>query len=346
MKRGSAALIGVVSDADSEFPSNGADVTVAWTDYTLSKKSINGIPQRRTAKAGIDGTYLICGIPDDLATGVFASRDADSTAAVTVDFGRKLAIQSFVLPSPVAVVAAGSDSAKGQQPRGHAVVSGKVLDPVGKPLAGARVSIEDDGIAAITRDDGTFMLRGARSGTRAISVRKIGFEPQEIAVTVSTRELTQVNLSLRKPVQTLETVRVTALREIGLQRIGFVERQKWGMGKMFSPADIERRNPLRLNYLLEAAPMLRSGRTADGKRYVNGRGWAPCLRYFIDGRLTMEYGPTDLEMLPDSYLSTAEIGAVEVYDKMSVPGEFLATSRSGMICSVVLIWTKFKLGIR
>jgi hypothetical protein len=60
----------------------------------------------------------------------------------------------------------------------------------------------------------------------------------------------------------------------------------------------------------------------------------------------MEYGPTDLEMLPDSYLSTAEIGAVEVYDKMSVPGEFLATSRSGMICSVVLIWTKFKLGIR
>ena len=113
MKRGSAALIGVVSDADSEFPSNGADVTVSWTDYTLSKKSINGIPQRRTGKAKVDGTFLICGIPDDLATGVFASRDADSTAAVTVDFGRKLAIQSFVLPSPVAAVAAGSDSAKG-----------------------------------------------------------------------------------------------------------------------------------------------------------------------------------------------------------------------------------------
>lgn len=341
-----SALIGLVTDADTEMPSSGARVVVEWTDYKLGSKSIEKTPQRRVGDVRVDGSYLVCGIPADLVTGIFAERGVDSTAQVTVDFGRRLVLQSFVLPHSQPRPAGVNDSAASSRPRGSAVVTGTVLNAAGKPIIGARVSIEADQVAVVTGADGTFALRGARAGTRSVTIRKLGFEPQEVVVTASNRTATVLDVQLTKPVQTLQAIRVSALRDIGLQKVGFTERQKWGMGKMFTPADIERRNPLRLNYLLETAPMLRARVTSDGKRFITGRGWAPCIRYYLDGHLTMEYSPVDLEMLPDSYLSTAELGAVEVYDKVSAPGEFIATSKSGMVCSVVLIWTKWKLGIR
>ena len=42
-------------------------------------------------------------------------------------------------------------------------------------------------------------------------------------------------LQLQKAVHTLEAVKVSALRDIGLQRVGFSERQKLGSGKYFTP---------------------------------------------------------------------------------------------------------------
>jgi hypothetical protein len=45
-------------------------------------------------------------------------------------------------------------------------------------------------------------------------------------------------------------------------------------------------------------------------------------------------------MSPDAFLSGAEIGAVEVYDELSTPAEFLRVDQ----CATVVIWTKRKLG--
>jgi hypothetical protein len=119
-----------------------------------------------------------------------------------------------------------------------------------------------------------------------------------------------------------------------------------GGGKFYNTKDIETRNPLTLNTLLESAPMLRASLDAKGKRMITGRGYQPCVRYYVDGTLTAEYAPSQLDMLPDSYLSTADIAAVEVYDNLSSPPEFSALSRSGQACSVVVIWTKFHVGAR
>jgi hypothetical protein len=344
--RGKAAIAGMVIDADTEAPSTGAQVVVEWIDYTVGTRSIGKTPEKRVGKVRADGSYLICGIPEDLTTGVVATRGADSTGAVSVSFERMLAIQSFAFPEATRAPIATTDSAQSPASRSTAVLSGSIVDPAGKPLGGARVSIEADQLATVSAADGSFALRGARSGTRSVTVRKLGFEPVEVAVNLLSRRAVNTVLQLRKPVQTLEAVRVSAMRDIGLQRVGFSERKRLGNGKYYSPTDIERRNPLRLNYLLETAPMLKTGRTADGKRYITGRGYRPCIRYYVDGHLTMEYSPTDLEMLPDSYVNASELGAVEVYDKMSVPGEFLAISRSGQVCSVVVVWTKWKIGVR
>ncbi len=339
---GTAALLGIVTDADTDAPSEGAEVIVRWTDYRIGGKTIESTPEIRSARTRIDGTYLVCGIPNDLATGVIAVRGADSTAAVTISFERGLAIQSFSLPGSMP----GRSDELPAAARPTASLRGSVIDPAGKPVSGARVSIEADNVATLTDEQGRFTLIGARSGTRGLTVRKIGFEPIEIAANLTIRQVTEVSLQLKKPVRTLETVRVTALRDLGLQRVGFTQRQRVASGKFYTPIDLERRNGLRLNHILETAPMLRSRPRADGQRYINGRGWGACIRYYLDGKLTTEFQPTDLEMLPNAYLSTSEIGAIEVYDKMSVPGEFIATSRSGMVCSIVAIWTKWKLESR
>jgi hypothetical protein len=49
-------------------------------------------------------------------------------------------------------------------------------------------------------------------------------------------------------------------------------------------------------------------------------------------------------MRPDSFLSGAELGAVEVYDELSAPGQYMGVSSRGAACAVVVIWTKQKLG--
>jgi hypothetical protein len=342
---GDAALAGVVVDADTEMPAHDAEVVVSWTDYRLTKSSMASTPQRRSAKVKSDGSYVICGIPSDLITGVMAIRGQDSTAAVTINFERKIAVQAFALPM---LESAGVPTTTGNPagPRGTMIVSGNVLDPAGKPVKGARVSIEADGVETVSGSDGGFTLRGARAGTRTLSVRKLGFVPEEYSLNVSARDATAFNPSLRNRIQTLEAVKVSALSDLGLKRVGFEERKRLASGKFYSPKDIRDRDPLKLNYLLETAPMLRSAVTADGKRIITGRGSFPCLRYYIDGVLQIEHGPAETDLLPDSYLSPSELGAVEVYDKVSAPGEFFAMSHTGQVCSVVVIWTKFKLGVR
>jgi hypothetical protein len=345
--RGAAALFGTVTDADTEAPSTGAEVSVEWTDYQVGRRSINKMPQRRAGNVRADGTYRVCGIPDDLTTGVLAIRGADSTGLVPVNFANGVAIVSFHLP-PAGQAAhvpakAPGDSTAALAPRGTAVLTGKVVDASGSPLANARVAVEADQTATTTDNQGAFRLTGVRTGTRSLSVRRIGFASVEMPVDVSAVAPKNVTITMARYVAMLDAVRVTAMREIGLQRVGFVDRQRAGAGKFFGPDDIEKRNPQRISNLLEGVSSLRMGTNADGKRYVTGRHNG-CVGYVVDGIRWFSTNPTDVDLSPDSYISTAEIAAVEVYDELAAPAEFARYSITGEPCAVVVIWTKTKLG--
>jgi hypothetical protein len=356
--RGAGALLGTVTDADSDAPSSGAIVTVEWTEYQLGRRSMARIPQRRAGVVRPDGSYRVCGIPDDLATGVLAHRGADSTGTVATNFERKLAIVSFKLParSTSANTNAGSapqasatqntvaaDSLAAGTPRGTATITGKVLDPSGAPLANARVAVEADNAAAITDNAGVFRLTGLRTGTRLLTVRRLGFASEDVPVDVSGTSTRSVSVTMSRYVAQLDAVRVTAIRDIGLQRVGFTERQKAHAGKFFGPEDLQRRNAPRLNYVLETAPMLRTGTNAEGKRYITGRQNG-CVAYFVDGHSWFIGSNNDPDVSPDAFLSGSELGAIEVYDEMSAPAEYMRFSNRGAPCAVVVIWTRAKLG--
>ncbi|HUR00306.1 MAG TPA: carboxypeptidase regulatory-like domain-containing protein [Gemmatimonadaceae bacterium] len=352
LARGPAALVGTVLDADTEAPARTATVSVEWTDYQLTNKKVNRLPQRRLGAVRPDGTYRVCGIPADLVTGVVAYRGADSTSAVPVNFANGLGVVGFHLPGVVAaaptnaVTTAPGASATAAQPgssRGKAVLSGRVVDPGARPLAGARVALEADNAAAMTDNDGKFSLSGLRSGTRSLSVRRLGFEALEVPVDLSSVVPRDVTVTMSRFVPVLDAVRISAVRELGLSRVGFTERKLAGNGKFYGPDDIAARNPQKLNSLLETAPYLRMGTDADGHRYVTGR-LNGCVKYYVDGHAWFTRRDNDWQMSPDNFLSGAELAGVEIYDELSAPAEYQNFSSAGANCSVVVIWTKAKLG--
>jgi hypothetical protein len=322
----------MVLDAESDLPIDQAEVVVSWTDYQVGKKNFVSTPQRRSGKVAADGTYVVCGIPSDLETGATAHSGNDSTAAIGVSFASGLAVQSFRMPHS----AVSSHTAD---------VHGMVVDGAKKPVSGVHVAVDADSAAAISKADGSFTLTGVKPGTRRLVARKIGFAPVELGVDVRSVEPTTVTVTMANTVKVLETVRVTAMRDLGLQRVGFTARQKGIGGHFYTTEDIERRNPLRLNNFLENVPGLRAHALPNGKRFITGP-LGECVRYVVDGFVTPTVRASDLDMLPDSYLSTAELGAIEVYRGLAAPPEYILISPSGQPCTVVVIWTKWKLGLR
>jgi len=347
LARGPAALIGTVQDADTEAPASGATVSVEWVDYQLSSKNIAKLPQRRIATVRPDGTYRVCGIPSDLVTGAVAYRGNDSTSQVPVNFANGIGVVAFHLPAaevaaatPPPAPAPGVPRTVPAPPRGHATLIGKVVDIGGAPLSGARIELEADNAVANSDNQGAFTMSGLRSGTRSLSVRRLGFQAVEVPVDLSANAPRRVTVTMSHFVPVLDAVRVSAVREIGLNRVGFSDRKKSGNGTFYGPDVILSRNPDKLNMLLETAPSLRMGTDADGHRYVTGRNNG-CVQYWVDGHPWYTGNSNAPEMSPDNFLSGAELAGVEIYDELSAPAEFASISGS---CAVIVVWTKQKLG--
>jgi hypothetical protein len=320
---GDAALVGVVTEADTDAPLPGAEVLVAWTDFAVSAKTVEKTPQRRSSKVAADGSYMVCGIPSDLQTGIVAIREQDSTAEIPVSFANRLVIQSFHLPRTVDSTAASGPSDK------LGVVSGRVTNSQGAPIEGARIAVESDNTATTSEASGAFRLTGVWSGTRLVTIRKLGYAANELAVDVSAVSARLLDVKMDRVPQTLEPVRVTALRDIGLQRVGFSERKRLGAGTYLGPKEIEGRNAPRLGFLLETVPVL--------KRYA-------CIRYWVDGHMWSTLSDDDASQGPDAFLSGAEIAAVEVYGPLAAPAEYIVSSKRGA-CASVVVWTKAKVGM-
>src|SRR5688500_14312838 len=281
-----AALLGTVTDAETDEPSEGAQVIVSWADYELGSKGFTRIPQLQTGRVREDGSFLVCGIPRDLSTGTMAIRGRDSTSSVNVDFRNRLVIQEYFLPSGAAAVTAAAPAARRE------TLTGIIVSPDGKPIAGARVAVDGDSSVAVSSATGSFSLGGIRMGTRALTVRRIGYQPAELAVAVTSRQRKPLVVEMKEPVRVLEAVRITAMRDLGLQRVGFAERQRRGMASYITPEMVERRGASRLSHLLETSIKLRSVRGPDGRQYIVApRG--NCLRYYVDGQRWRTFGDLD-----------------------------------------------------
>lgn len=351
---GTGALIGIVIDAETEKRVPGADILLAWSEVQASLEvGVRNLPRQRTTKSAEDGSYRICGLPLDVNAELMSWRGRDTTAALPFRFqDSPLAIYTVALPGesydsvtvgdsvagPPAAVA-GQEGAPRLR-RGRATIRGMVTAVTGAAISGARVSVSGAEAVAMTNDRGEFVLSGLPSGSQTAQVRRLGYEPVEFAVNLTAARPVEVEVEMGQFVPVLSEVVVQGRLDAGLDRVGFAQRQRRGIGRYLGLEEIERRGALRLVDLLAGFPMLRSVPGADGRPQMVGRGRGGgygCVNFVVDGM------PWLGEEQPTEFVHPQEVGALEVYSAGTAPVQF---GRSGSTCETVVIWTRHRLGIR
>jgi hypothetical protein len=344
---GPGALIGRVREPDTEEPAVGARVSFVWYDPDPpglpANLRVKKSPRVREAVVTADGTYRLCGLPPSFEGKLQAQRkDGGETAEVTVSQSEGLlALRSMSVAALPKI--AGTDSGSKPVQRGSARVFGKVLNASGAPVANARVGLMGFSAATLTRANGDFVLDSLPSGTQAIVVRQLGYKPTEVPVELSARSPARVTVKLGIYVPELSPVEVVSARDEGLQKVGFSDRKRSAAGGYFmDPDQLEKRRATMFTDLLRTVPGIRVSSAGNGQATISSTRSATgggCVTVWVDGAQWQSMEPGDL----DSFVRPDEVSAVEVYNGISVPPQFVTVGQS---CAAVVVWTKMRVQTR
>jgi hypothetical protein len=306
-----SAIIGHVNDPETLQPVVGAEVSVAWDEIEVSKKSgIRRTPLSVIGKTNNSGAYVLCGLPSALRATLQARRGLAVTGEIPITLGNKpteLAGRTLLLSQ--------RDS---WREIGNAVVSGVVLLEGSPTNAGSRVELVGTDIVVRTNEKGEFTMRNLPSGSHTLLARHVGFGAEIVPVDLSSREAKRVTIDLPKFVAVMDPVLVTARRMSALDKVGFTQRQKSGFGYFLGPDRLERMHLHNLTDLLGHVPVV----------------FDKCVQYWVDDMVYQELEPGDINL----YLAASEIVAAEVYPNLNTPARYM---RFGG-CSIVVLWTRLK----
>ena len=227
-------------------------------------------------------------------------------------------------------------------PAAAQVIFGKVLDATtGQPVAEATVEAlrENNRPAGRVRSqaDGTFVLE-IQAGSYRLQAARVGYQTTTSQpMTIEMREQIQLDLRISTSEVLLDPLTVTTRtappRIPSLERNGFYERERQGIGAFLTREEIVRRNPLNVTDIFRGVSGIRVV-PAGGTRYVitmirSGRECVP--RMFLDN---MPMSAAEMETM----LRPEHIAAIEVYRGASeIPARYGGNRSS---CGVVLIWTR------
>ena len=220
----------------------------------------------------------------------------------------------------------------------HGVVFGVVKDSTGARVPAVSVVALRLGIQTVTDDSGAFRLTGLPAGTVTLQLRRLGYVPAGIVVTLVAAEARELGVVLAQTAETLDAIDVQASVLRG-KMSGFNSRRGRGVGTFITRDEIERRQPSKVSQLLRyvagvyvpqdnsdmrpssvgmrRAAGLSSQGSCGAQLYVDGQ-------HYPDGRLD-DFRPTEVE-------------GIEIYKSASeIPAAF--RSRDTM-CGVIAIWTR------
>src|SRR5207247_1072568 len=90
----------------------------------------------------------------------------------------------------------------------------------GRPIPNARITVVGTGIAVPTRDDGTYIIRGAPAGAQEIRVLALGHVTQKLPVTIPAGGTATLDFTLTVTAIQLEQVVATATGEQRKNEVG------------------------------------------------------------------------------------------------------------------------------
>ena len=328
--QGTSAVIGHVHDPETLQPVAGAEVSIAWSQIDVSKATgVVRTPHVVYDSTNASGTFRICGLPNSMQATLQAKRGKSVTAEIPITLGEE--------PSELfarTLLLSGIDSGSKV---GKATVSGRVVLEGAATNSGSRVEVVGTDQVVLTNDKGEFTITKLPSGSHVLLARHLGFGAQTAAVDLTSREVQRVTIKLPKFVAMIEPVVVNARRAASLDRVGFSQRQKTGMGFYLGPEQLKNTHPTILTDLLRMVPGLRVTSTPDGDVVSSSRGvggGADCVQYVVDDLPWQSAEPGDI----NTFVNASEVVAVEVYQGSNVPAQY---SRGN--CTTIVLWTKFKI---
>jgi len=328
--QGTSAVIGHVNDPESLVPVAGVEVSVAWTQFEVSKDfGIRQTPHLERDTTDSAGAFRICGLPSSLSASIQARRGSAVTGEIPIALGDQLP-QLF---SRILTLAATDSAAT----TGNATVSGVVTLEGSATNAGTRVELTGTNIVAMTDEKGEFTMRNVPSGTKVLLARHLGFNAETVPVDLTSRQPQRITIKLARYVAVMDPVLVTARRTLALDRVGFNERRKSANGYFLGPERLQRMHPIFLTDILRQVPGLRLSYSPQGETVSSSRGMGSgCVQYWLDDMPWMSIEPGDL----NDFVTGGEVVAVEVYQDTGTPARYI---RAGSSCTTIVLWTRFKI---
>jgi hypothetical protein len=233
------------------------------------------------------------------------------------------------------------------------LLTGRVVQSGGKPVPGATIGLLGQTDTVTADDDGDFTLPVAEAGAYMVTIRRLGYRPERIAVTLSAGRPRELAITLTRLVPVLPTVTTTAAERSAYRDVGFQQRLQAGIGEFLTYEQIQQKHAPQFTELLRGSHTVRvvhRPRQFDnalvGTRMTKG---APaCVSLVVDGvpqPLRDEYSAAGTLIgseSPDGILDVSNIGAVEVYQQSERPVGFGSALDW---CDLVMVWTTTRLGL-
>ncbi|HSG07714.1 MAG TPA: carboxypeptidase-like regulatory domain-containing protein [Longimicrobiales bacterium] len=228
-------------------------------------------------------------------------------------------------------------------------LSGVVLEAgTDRPISFAEITILGDtgAVAASTFSDGegAFSARLPRAGGYQIYAVRLGYyaSVSEFIDVVKGEDIAVAVRLQPKPFET-DSLTVEVSPPVSpLERVGFYDRMKAGVGSFFTREDIEAKTVAQhtLADVIREAPGVRIDTDRYGKnRVAMATLQGVCAPYLIVDGLTLQPPWEDV-------VNVGDLEGVEVYPRVSqVPSEYLLAARTSG-CGVVVAWTRIGLGRR
>ncbi|MBY0488895.1 MAG: carboxypeptidase-like regulatory domain-containing protein [Gemmatimonadaceae bacterium] len=238
-----------------------------------------------------------------------------------------------------------------------------VVDSLNTPIANAMVRI---GTTDSVRTDssGRFELPRVPAGVKQIMVRAVGFEPYSQTISVNANGRAELELPLRRDVQQLRTVAVTAAAarssdpRRALWMDGFDERRKVGNGHFISADELKSTDGRAwATEVVARVPSLRLARFNSRTVFMTSRGvisvlnqprgdevdvkmGAPkaCYPIVIVDDLVRYAGRMGEPLLDLGSIDGTQIAAIEYYTVANLPVRF--NKGGNAACGAVVIWLK------
>jgi len=324
---GTGALLGVVTDAETDKPLAGAQIAVAWSDLAIDSSNAI-VADDRAAKITVDATgqYRLCGLPtnDPLLLQVQHNGRAGAVLRMRISDAAGVLVRDLSFSATGASRLTDTTSLPNGA-TGTARLYGTVRDPNGNPVAGAQVKLLGTVASMRSDDKGAYAFNDLPAGTQELEVRQFGFGIARGPVDLRNNQRTRLDVQLEK-VASLTAVNVVASRTS--QYPEFEARRKEAIGGRF--LDEAQIRKLNLNTVTDYVNVL------PGFRAVHER-WGATRFFSIrdpDCQPVVLVDDQPIASLTDLPTPTM-LGALEVYTTTAG-----APPSHRSPCGTLIFWTK------